>query len=68
MIAENFGARFFCALNRFRHDLVADAREFQIELETGDAGIGSAKFEIHVAEMILGADDVGQQFVAFQFA
>ena len=40
--------------------------KFQIELETGDAGVGAAKFEIHVAEMIFGADDVGEQFVALQ--
>ena len=65
---ENLGARFFRALNRFRHDLVADAGEFQIELKTGDARVGSAKFEIHVAEMIFGADDVGQQFVAFHLS
>ena len=53
-------------MDRFGHDFVADAGKFQIELETGDAGFGSAKFEIHVAEMIFGADDVGQKFVAFQ--
>ena len=58
---ENLGARFFRALDRFGHDLVADAGQFQIELEAGDAVVGAAEFEIHVAEMIFGADDVGQQ-------
>ena len=66
--AEDFGPRFFGARSCLRHDLVADAREFQVELETGDACLGAAKFEIHVAEMIFGADDVGQQVVAFQVA
>ena len=40
--------------------------EFQIELKTSDAAVRSAKFEIHVAEMIFRANDVGQQFVALQ--
>ena len=40
--------------------------KLEIELESGDAGFGSANFEIHVAEMIFGADDVGQQLVALQ--
>src|SRR5260370_1434465 len=35
---ENFRARFFRSENRFSHDLVADAGEFQVELITGDAG------------------------------
>ena len=53
-------------MDRFGHDFVADAGKFQIELESGDAVIGSAKFEIHVAEMVFRADDVGQQFVTLQ--
>ena len=40
--------------------------KFQIELETGDTVLGAAKFEIHVAEMIFGTDDVGEQVVALQ--
>ena len=31
---------------------MADAREFEVQLKTGDALIGAAEFEIHVAEMI----------------
>ena len=42
--------------------------EFQIELKTSDSRVGSAKFEIHVTEMIFRANDVGQQFVALQLA
>ena len=62
---ENFRARFFRAHGRFGHDLVAHAGQFEIELETGDARFRSADFVIHIAEMIFGADDVGQELVAF---
>src|SRR5205823_4718198 len=46
---ENFRARFFCALNRLYNDIVADTRELQIQLKTGDAAVGSAKLEIHIS-------------------
>src|SRR5262249_36661158 len=62
---ENLRARFFRALDRFCHDPMADTSELQIELKTGDARIRSAELEVHIAKMILGADDVGQQFIAF---
>ena len=54
--------------NGFGDDFMADAREFQIELVPGDAGVGAAKLEIHVAEMIFRADDVREQLVAFQLS
>ena len=63
---ENFAARFLRAMDRFAENFVADPGQFQIELETGHALGRSAKFEIHVTEMIFGADDVGQKLVAFQ--
>src|SRR5581483_3307100 len=63
--AENFRARFFSALDRFGHDFVANTWQFQIQLKTGNAFVGSAELEIHIAKMIFRADDVGQQFVAF---
>ncbi len=63
--AENFRARFFRELDRFCQDLVTNAGKFQVELKTGNARVRSAEFEIHVSKMIFGADDVGQQFVAF---
>ena len=63
---ENFRARFFRAHGRFGHDFMADAGQFEIELESGDARFRSANFVIHVSEMIFGADDIGEQLVAFQ--
>ena len=56
---ENFVARFLRALDRFAENFQTDPRQFQIELVTGHAFGRSAKFEIHVTEMILGADDIG---------
>ena len=64
--AEDLRPRILGAMDGFRQDFVAHTRKFQIELKTRDTVLGPAKFEIHVSEMILGADDVGQQIVAFQ--
>ena len=47
---------------------MADAWQFQIELEPSNALIGSAKFVVHVAEVIFGTNDVGEQLVTFQIA
>src|SRR6266404_1544753 len=63
--SENLCARLLCALDCFGHDFVADAGKFQVELKTGHAVVGAAEFEIHVAEMIFRANDVGQELVTF---
>ena len=47
---------------------MADAGKFEVELETGDAVIGAAQLEIHVAEMVLGADNVGKKLVTLQLS
>src|SRR5476649_604748 len=44
--SENLGARLFRAEGRLGHDLVADARQFQVELEPRDARFRAAKFVI----------------------
>jgi hypothetical protein len=46
-------------LDCFRHDVVTDTGEFQVELKTRHACVRSAKLEIHIAIMIFGANDVG---------
>ena len=48
-------------------ELMADALELEVELESGDPGIGAVEFVIHVSEVILAADDVGQQGVGSEF-
>ena len=42
--------------------------QLEVELESGDALVGAGDFAIHVAEGILPADDVGEQFVILDFA
>ena len=46
---------------RFADDLLADAGNLQIKLDPGHAVLSAGHLEIHVAEMVLIADDVGQQ-------
>ena len=41
-------------------DLLADAVDLQIELDAGDAVLRAGDLEVHVAEVVLVADDVGQ--------
>ena len=43
-----------------------DAGKLEIKLETSDAHFRSAEFEIHVAEVILAADNVGKRGVALE--
>ena len=57
-------ARF---LDRLGHDLVRNAAQLQVELETGDALLGAGDLAIHVAERVFPTDDVGQQFVIGDF-
>jgi len=60
---RDFTARGFGFRNRFGEDFVTDACKLEIKLEAGDAGVGAAEFEIHVAEIILTADDVEERGV-----
>ena len=42
-------------------DLLADAVDLQVELDAGDAVLRAGDLEVHVAEVVFVADDVGQQ-------
>ena len=46
-----------------RHNLRSNARDFDIHLQCRDAGIGSGHFEIHVANMVFHALDIGQDHI-----
>ena len=52
------------ALARLRqrdgHDLLGDALDLDVHLQRGDAAVGAGDLEVHVAQMILVAEDVGQ--------
>ena len=45
---------------RDRHDLLGDALDLDVHLQRGNAVIGARDLEVHVAEMILVAQDVGE--------
>jgi hypothetical protein len=47
-------------LQRLFHDLGRDARDLDVHLQRGDAVLGARDLEVHVAEVILVAKDVGQ--------
>ena len=51
-------------LDGLLHDRQRDALELQIQLEAGDALLGSGDLAVHVAERVFPADDVGQELVA----
>ena len=50
-----------CAIRSWR-----DARQLQVELEAGHALGRAAELEVHVAVVILAADDVVEQRVALE--
>ena len=62
--AEDFDPRLARLLQRVADDLLADAVDLQVELDAGDAVLRAGHLEVHVAEVVLVADDVGQQDVA----
>ncbi len=47
-------------IERDAHDLFGDAGDLDVHLQRGDAILGARHLEVHVAEMILVAEDVGQ--------
>ena len=60
-LVEDHQPGFLGAVQRVADDLVSDAFGLDVELDGGDAVAGAADFEVHVAEVIFLADDVGEQ-------
>ena len=59
-LAQDEEARLAGLLQRLLHDLGAQAGDLDIHLQGGDALCGAGDFEIHVAQVVFGALDVGQ--------
>ncbi len=59
-LAEDVQAAFARLRERDLHDLLGDALDLDVHLQRGDAGGGAGHLEVHVAEVILVAEDVGQ--------
>jgi len=54
-------------VERLLHDLARDAVDLDVHLQRGDAVFRARHLEIHVAEMILVAEDVGKHLEAVAF-
>ncbi|KTT91493.1 hypothetical protein NS44R_14805, partial [Mammaliicoccus sciuri] len=57
---QDVDAPFLGLGKRNLHDLLGDALDLDVHLERGDALVGAGDLEVHVAEMILVAEDVRQ--------
>jgi hypothetical protein len=51
-------------VERDAHDVEGDGRDLDVHLQRGDALLGARHLEVHVAEMVLVAQDIGQHGVA----
>src|SRR3989449_10400296 len=57
----------YTTLFRSLHDLLGDALDLDVHLQRGDAALGARHLEVHVAEVILVAQDVGEHGEALAF-
>ena len=66
-LAEDVQAPVMRLLKRNAHDLFGDAGDLDVHLQRGHALLGARNLEVHVAEVIFVAEDVGQdgEVVAF---
>jgi hypothetical protein len=60
-LAQDLDPSFARLLQRRADDVFADPGDLQVELDAGDAVLRSGDLEVHVAEVIFVAEDVGQQ-------
>ena len=59
-LAEDVQAAVLRLRQRIAHDLEGDRGDLDVHLQRGDALLGAGHLEVHVAEVILVAEDVGQ--------
>ena len=67
IMREDVHAAFARLRQRDLHDLLRDALDLDVHLQRGDAAVGAGDLEVHVAEVILVAEDVGQHREAVAF-
>ena len=58
-LAQNMQTRFFGLRQRNLHDFFGNALNFNIHLQSGNAFGGACYFEIHVAQMVFVAQNIG---------
>jgi hypothetical protein len=59
-LAQDVQAAVLGLAERHLHDLLVDRGDLDVHLQRGDAAIGAGDLEVHVAEVILVAQDVRQ--------
>ena len=64
---QDVHAAFARLRQRDRHDFLGDALDLDVHLQRGDAAVGAGHLEVHVAQVILVAEDVGQHREAVAF-
>ena len=62
-LAEDVEPGLAGLLERLGEDLEGDARDLDVHLEGGDALVGAGDLEVHVAEVVFDAGDVGEDDV-----
>ncbi len=60
-LAEDVQASLARLIERALEDRALEARDLDVHLDGGDARVGAADLEVHVAEVILVAEDVAQR-------
>ena len=66
-LAEDVQAAFLGLRQRLAHDLEVEPLDLDVHLDRGDALLGARDLEVHVAQVILGAEDVGEDRVRSSF-
>ena len=66
-LAENVQPSLASLCQRFLHDLEIEAFDLDVHLDRSDSVLGSGDLEVHVAEVILSTEDVGEDRVLGAF-
>src|SRR5258708_5548290 len=62
-LAEDERARLFGLRQRVTQDVERDAGDLDVHLQRGDSALGAGDLEVHVAEVVLDAGDIGEDDV-----
>src|SRR5690606_2947636 len=67
-LAQDVRAAGLRLLQRLGHDLLGDAGDLDVHLQAGDARFGARDLEVHIAQVILVTEDIGEhgELAAFQ--
>ena len=67
-LAEDVGTAFLSLAKGGAHDLLGDPGDLDVHLKRGDAVAGAGDLEVHIAEMVLVAEDIAnhREILAFE--